>query len=52
MFEKVLMALVEVYLGIGPYLLPPIIPVTVVDHMVFIVVVRTEVGICIIPDSS
>ena len=44
------MALGEVDLGIKPALLPPIIQVIMVDHLVFIVMVRTEVYIYITPD--
>ena len=49
MLEKALMALVEVDIGIGPALLPPIIQVTMVDHLVSIVMVIKEVDICITP---
>ena len=34
MFEKVLMVLVEVDLGLGPAFLPSIIQVIMLDHMV------------------
>ena len=49
MLEKVLMVLGEVDLGLGPSLLPPIIQVIMVDHLVFIVMVITEVDIDITP---
>ena len=49
MLEKVLIELEEVDLGIGPALLPPIIYVIMVDHLVFIVMVITEVDIGITP---
>ena len=39
------MVLVEVDLGLGPVLLPPVIHVVMVDHLVFIVMVITEVDI-------
>ena len=45
MFEKVLMALVEVDIGIIPALLPPIIQVIMVDHLIFIVIFITEFDI-------
>ena len=34
MLEKVLMALVEVHLGLGPALIPPIIHVIMLDHLI------------------
>ena len=43
------MVLGEVDLGLGPSLLPPIIQVIMVDHLVFIVMVITEVDIDITP---
>ena len=43
------MALVEVDIGLGPALRPPIIQVIMVDHLVFIVTVITEVGIGLTP---
>ena len=43
------MALGEVDLGLRPDLLPPIIQVVMVYYMVFIVVMITEVKICITP---
>ena len=49
MFYKILMALGEVDIGLGPALLPPIIQVIMVDCMVFIVMVITEVEIGITP---
>ena len=51
MLEKVLMTLGEVDLGFGPSILPPIIHVIMVDHLVFIVIEITELGICITPAS-
>ena len=42
MLEKVLMALGEVDISLGPALLPSIIQVIMVDHLVFIVMVITE----------
>ena len=45
MQEKMLMALGEVDLGLGPALLPPIIKVIMVDHLVFIVMVIPEMEI-------
>ena len=45
MLEKVFMALGEIDLGIVPALLPPIIQLIMVDHLVFIVMLITEVGI-------
>ena len=50
MLEKMLIELVEVGIGIGPALLPPIIYVIMVDHLVFIVMVITEVEIGIKPE--
>ena len=43
------MALVEVDLGLVPPLLLPIIQVIIVDHLVFIVMVITEVVIGLTP---
>ena len=43
------MLLVEVDLGIGPDLLPPIIQVIMVDHIIFIVMAITELGIGLTP---
>ena len=51
MLEKVLMALVEVDLGLGPSLLPPIIQMILVDQLVFIVMVKKEVDIGITPEN-
>ena len=45
MLDKVLMELGEVDIGIITALLPTIIQVILVDHMVFIVMVITEVDI-------
>ena len=39
------MAFVEMDLGLVPALLPPIIQLTMVDHLVFIVMLITEVRI-------
>ena len=47
MLEKVLMELVEVDICLRPVLLPPIISVIVVDHLVLIFMVITEVEIVI-----
>ena len=47
MLEKHLMALVEVDLGLVPAFIPPIIQLIVVDHLFFIVVLITEVFICL-----
>ena len=41
--DKVLVALVEVDIGIGPSFIPPIIQVIMLDNLVFIVLVITEV---------
>ena len=49
MLDKVLMALGEVYLGLGSDLLPPIIQAIMVDHLVLIVMVIIEVGIGLTP---
>ena len=49
MLEKLLMALVEVDLGLVLALLHSIIQVIIVEHMVFIVMVITGVGIYITP---
>ena len=51
MLDKLLMALVELDLGLGPAVLPPIIQVIMVYHLVFIVMAITEVDICITPAS-
>ena len=40
-WEKALIMLVEVDLYLGPALLPPIIHVSIVDHLIFIVMVIT-----------
>ena len=45
MLDKRFIELGEVDLGTGPDLLPPIIQVIMVDHMIFIVMVITNVGI-------
>ena len=45
MLEKLLKALGEVGLGIGPDLIPPIIQVIMADHHIFIVMVITKVCI-------
>ena len=45
MLDKLLMALVKVDLGLIPALLPTIIQAIMVDNMVFIVMLITEVGI-------
>ena len=49
MLDKVLMSLVEVGLGLRPALLPYIIQMIMVDHLVSIVMVITEVNIGITP---
>ena len=49
MSDKVLIVLGEVYLGIRPALLPPIIQVIMVYQLVFIVMVITEVDMGIRP---
>ena len=49
MLYKVLMELGGVDLGLGPALLPPIIQVIMVGHLIFIVMVITEVRISITP---
>ena len=51
MLEEVLMMLGEVDLGLGRDLLPPIIQGIMVDHLIFIVMVITEVGIGITPEN-
>ena len=51
MLEKVLMALRESDIGIVLALLPPNIQVIMVYHLCLIVIVITEVGICITPDN-
>ena len=43
MWQKVLMLLVEMNLGLRSALLPPIIQVIILYHLVFIVIVITEV---------
>ena len=45
MWLKLLMALVEVDIGLEPALLPPIIQVIMVDYLVLIDMVITELGI-------
>ena len=45
------MELLEVDLGLGPDLLHNIITVIMVDHLVFIVMLITEVDIGITPDN-
>ena len=45
------MASGEVDLGLRPALLPPIIQVIMSYHLIFIVVVITELGIGITPDN-
>ena len=49
MLDKMLMALGEVDIGLGPSILPPIIQVIMLDHLVFIVMMITEMGIGITP---
>ena len=49
MWEKVFMALGEVYIGLVPSLIPPIIRVIMADNLVFIFTVITEVEIGITP---
>ena len=49
MLEKVLMALVEEGLGLGPSLLPTVIQVIIIYHLVFIVMVITEVVMFLTP---
>ena len=49
MLEKVFMALGEMDLGLGPALFPPIMKLIMVDHLVFIVRLITEVGIGLTP---
>ena len=49
MLEKVLIKLEEVNLCLIPALLPPIIQVIMVDYLVFIITMITEVGIGITP---
>ena len=49
MLDKVLMALGEVDLGLGPALFPPIIQAIMVDRLIFVVMVITEVDIGIPP---
>ena len=46
-----LMALGEVDIGLGPSILPPIIQVIMLDNLVFIVMMITEVGIGITPSK-
>ena len=48
-FRKVLISLVEADLGLEPSLIPPIIHVIMVDHLIFILMVITEVDIEITP---
>ena len=45
MLDKLLMVLGEVALGLVPSLLPPVIQMVMVDHLIFIVMVITYVGI-------
>ena len=45
------MALRELYLGLVPALLPSIIQFIIVDYLVFIVMVITEVVIGLTPDN-
>ena len=45
MFDKVLMTLIEVDIGLGTDLLPPIIQVIMIDHLVLLVIVIIEVYI-------
>ena len=49
MLDKVFMASGEVDLGFGSDLLPPIIQVIMIDHLVLVVMVITEVGIGLTP---
>ena len=49
MLEKVLMLLVEVYLFLVPSLFTPTIQVIMVDHLIFIVMLITEVGLGLTP---
>ena len=49
LLEKVLMVLVELDIGLRPALLHPIIKVIMVDIISFIVMMITEVDICITP---
>ena len=49
MFRKVLISLVGADLGLEPSLLPPIIHVIMVDHLIFILMVITEVDTEITP---
>ena len=51
MLEKLLMALGEVDIYLGPSLIPRIIQVIMVDHLIFIVMVITEVGIGLTPTN-
>ena len=51
MLEKLLMVLGEVDLGLGTDLLPTIIQVIMLDHLVFIFTVITEVDIGIPPEN-
>ena len=44
------MELGEVYLGLGPTILPTIIQIIILDHLVFIVMAIKEVGIGITPE--
>ena len=45
------MALGELYLGLGPDLIPPTIQMIMVDNLFFIVMVITEVGIGLTPEN-
>ena len=49
MLDKVLMELVELYMGIGPDLLPPTTQVIMVDHLFFVIMLITELDIGITP---
>ena len=50
MLDKVLMVMVEVYMGLRLALIPPIIQVILVDYQVLIVIVMTEVVIGLRPE--
>ena len=51
MLEKVLMEVGEMYLGIGPALLPPTIQTIMLNNLVFIGMVIIEVDIGITPEN-
>ena len=51
MLDKVLIELGEVYIGIRPTLIPPIIQMIMVDHLIFIVMAITDVGIGITEEN-